>query len=703
MTLEYRNTTDPLGVEVLDPLEQVSLHVSTSTNQFWDGPDDVPFEEFVDETIALETWYVEFDIGIFLVVLDEQMNFVARAVDQDLQTLPFGTYIVNIPTAVKSYLLFSGKPSIRVDEDGARIEFETVRRVVFGLRSNYTEPRSTIETTDRPSDIATTISALSGGITTTSPDRTFAALRSHPPRIEVGDELVIPDDVSLPATNIELVVPPRYGALFTAAPLTYYLSATLRIGDDPRLVVDGEQFPLGTEQPLEDDLVRTLQHVYFLDCLARSVGTFAHDPPADAELLSTLPFDLEWAYEADIEDRVKQYLQVPFDDTATEIPRFPMVAHVPARPDSLSSIPHVLHRFGLVRPARGTLMSPGQSAIPAFAREAQSADSSPATGVGHATRHVKLDARDDAITHAWFGPGVPTNGAKGLPKSFDNAFRGRTPKDTLGVLVVCNDEEMLPEHEVLDEFYDRRTGIERNVSLRSDVRTSDLSALLCDERYDLFHFIGHATESGLRCPDGYLDTGTVDSVGMDLFVLNACETYEQARRLVDGGAVAGVATNTQVANGDATTIGRDVSRLLSDGFSMSGAVELATVQLDVGSQYLVLGDGLSRYSRKENVAPTVIELERRGDDSFGIAVQTYIRGTDRFGSTTLNVIDTGEGTRWSETVLDPDTTSTHVLSREGLPEAVMGFGNGERGPPVRMHGELHWPTSEADVEALLDG
>ncbi|WP_439026861.1 hypothetical protein [Haloarchaeobius sp. DT45] len=318
--------------------------------------------------------------------------------------------------------------------------------------------------------------------------------------------------------------------------------------------------------------------------------------------------------------------------------------------------------------------------------------------------HVELSPIDDAVTQAWFGPGIPTNAAKATRVSFENALDSQTEKATIDVAVVCNDEEMLPEQKVLDEFYDRNRGIGRNVTLCSDVSCSEMASLFTDDHYDLLHFIGHASPEGLYCRDGPLDVCGLESVGVDLFLLNACQTYHHARALIDGGAVAGVATTARITNRDATIVGRNISRLLSDGFSMSAAFEQATMHLEAGSQYLVVGDGLSRFSTKEGAPPTVLELRERGEDLFELSVSTYLRESDTLGTLTENyVYDENETEKeWEEMIFDPGTTSGHALGLRHIARSVMEFADEGKSTPVRFGNKLHWPESEADVVRLLE-
>ncbi|WP_267640050.1 hypothetical protein [Haloarchaeobius amylolyticus] len=703
MALEYRQTTDPCGIEVLDPLAQVSVQFETSGNQFSPGPTDVPFWDLVDETIELETDHVEFSSQFVLHVFNEEMEQLRQRFGKEQFTLPFGTYVINFPSPVKMYLMVTGQPDIRGGVGYTRVEFQDRRQVVIGFRSNHSEPMATIQTPDRPEDMATAISALGGSFSTTSPDRSWAGLRDYPPKLELGPTLSIPDEIETRETDIDVIVPPRYGALFTAAPLTYYLSGRLRSGPEPAIVAGDEHVDIGVERSLEDDLVRLQRQMFFLDCVVRSIGVYQHDPILDEATISELPFDLDWAYDATPAERLQAYLQVEFTDIEADMPRIPMVAHLPPRPESVTVLPHVLHRLGAVRPARGRPTKPVSSTISAFTRDFESPFSSGTVNDIQDQSYVELSAPDDAVTQAWFGPGIPTNASKATQASLEHGLDIDNEKDSIKVAMVCTDESMLPARDALDDLYDKDRGINREIVRLFDPDRAKLRSVLADDQYDLLHFIGHANRAGLHCRDGVLDVGDLARVGPDLFVLNACETYHQARSLVEQGAVAGVTTHSRVANRDANIIGRNISRLLSEGFSMSAAVEQATMHLDSRSQYLVVGDGLSRFSIRGDVTPTVVTVNLRDEDSAVLSVKTYLWEPHKVGTVTMNCVyaEDETETEWMDTIFDPGETSTYTIDRVRLPKAVMEFGDSETGPPLWVAGELHWPESESDVERLL--
>jgi len=74
------------------------------------------------------------------------------------------------------------------------------------------------------------VSALPSALKTTSPERTWPTLRGHPPLLELGDRLEIPDAIDPPDGEISLTVPREYASVYQAAPLAFFLGATIRPG-----------------------------------------------------------------------------------------------------------------------------------------------------------------------------------------------------------------------------------------------------------------------------------------------------------------------------------------------------------------------------------------------------------------------------------------------------------------------------------------
>ncbi len=63
-----------------------------------------------------------------------------------------------------------------------------------------------------------------------------------------------------------------------------------------------------------------------------------------------------------------------------------------------------------------------------------------------------------------------------------------------------------------------------------------------------------------------LDTRELDTVGIEGFFLNACQSYDQGMALIDAGAVGGVVALNDVINSGAVRVGRTMIRLLNRSF-----------------------------------------------------------------------------------------------------------------------------------------
>ncbi|WP_435333300.1 hypothetical protein [Haloarchaeobius sp. TZWWS8] len=686
MSLQFIQTSDPTGLQVVDPLAKTSLQLRLSSNEFRPGPEDVPFSEYVEETVVVETDHIYLDYQLLLHVRNEEMAYLEELRKGDRRSFESGTYVIDFSTPQKCYLFVEGRPKIEQTSTQTRILFERERQVTLGFRSTENVPTETVVTTERPSDIARAISALGDSHLSSSPERSWPTLRTYPPRIEIGDRLHIPDTIESPSSGIELVVPPRYAALLCAAPLAYYLGADLRIGEAARVETSATTVDIGVTRTLEDDLVRLLKQVFVLDCACRTEGLYRSTHYLDDQLFEALPFDTEWAFEADIASRLEEYLDVPYNRIEKSVPRWSAVAYLPPAASSVPALSHVLHRLGIVRPARGTLVSKPSISINQFTRFGGG------TFVGP-ERFVEPTVFDDAVSHIWFGPGTPLTGEHGSLQAYENRLRSRTPTESVDITVVCNEETMVPEQRSLDRFYRNSFGIDREVHLRTDVNQEELSRLLSDEQCDLFHFIGHASKEGLRCSDGQFDVNSLDSLCPDLFVLNACDTYHQAKDIVEHGGVAVVATHARVSNEEAVRAGQDVARLLADGFSVCAATEQVGRSLSGGSPYIVVGDGLARIASQMRGNPSVMTLTQTGDDEYRLDLDVYLQGVDSVGGwTSFTLRDQKQSRLDAGRISFTDVHATLLV--EELPAVSY---------PLFYRDSLHWLESEADVRELLEG
>jgi hypothetical protein len=146
-----------------------------------------------------------------------------------------------------------------------------------------------------------------------------------------------------------------------------------------------------------------------------------------------------------------------------------------------------------------------------------------------------------------------------------------------------------------------------------------------DVDVDLLHYIGHSDAEGLRCPDGRLDLQSVERTGIRTFLLNSCNSYEQALGLVEAGAVGGVATTEDVYNASAVDVGATIARLLDSGFPLHAAVDVAQQTSLLSDSYLVVGDGSHQLIQPDNAVVMQFTVRRAEPevDRFKISISSY--------------------------------------------------------------------------------
>src|SRR5699024_9950506 len=147
--------------------------------------------------------------------------------------------------------------------------------VTVGARSYHKRPAATVRTPADPESMMAAISTFGSALKTTSPERAYPTLRGHPPAIELGDTLSIPDSFtrSDPAVTIEIPADLKY--IYSAAPLAYYLGAELVASEELRLCA-GESFEytLDSEHGFETEVERVLKQTFLLDCVTRTEGLY---------------------------------------------------------------------------------------------------------------------------------------------------------------------------------------------------------------------------------------------------------------------------------------------------------------------------------------------------------------------------------------------------------------------------------------------
>ncbi|MFB6080744.1 MAG: hypothetical protein ABEJ81_07090 [Haloferacaceae archaeon] len=691
---------DGPGVVVIDHVERHRFELWTDGPVTPEPTDGERFRFPTDAAVAVRTAAVTVPTVVQTYVRDADGRMLAE-VDRgtDVSFGP-GSYDIEVCAPMKIYLRIEGPLEVSADVFGITIAADVDRRVLVGGRSHHERPAATVTTTAAPRDVLRALSTFGSALKTTSTERSYPTLRGHPPLVELGETLDVPDGLEPPDTGIEIVLPPELGPAYVAAPLAYYLGATMVPGDTPRLVTE-----TGVDEALGPDVERTvretLERTFLLDCLVRTEGYYRVDLHERRVAERRIDLDFSSLYDRSPADRLAAYLDVPYDVVADLVPDWGLTTHVSPTPAHVEVLPFLAHDLAVVRtPAddSATATSPQAEATAAFFRAGDSPGGEATAGGftrGTAARgatnpdvtYIQPEPTD-ALEQVWVGDGTPLGATKAIPEAYHNRL-GRSPVEgDIDITVVCNDRAMAAESDVVDETYGTAVNLPFDVSVREELTRAELRETLARDG-DFLHYIGHIDDRGFECADGWLHAETVDHVGTDAFLLNACQSFEQGTELVRAGAVAGIVTLNDVVNDVAVRMGHLLARLLNHGFPMTGALDVAADAHPIDDQYTVVGDGRLTLARTEGSAPNAPVVATIDGDDYELTYCPYPTNRTTTGSMIRPYVgDDDEHYLFSGTVGSFDVSPTELAEFLAL-EPV----------PVRIDGEVRW-SDEMDLDEL---
>ncbi|WP_247001798.1 hypothetical protein [Halosolutus gelatinilyticus] len=633
----FRPANGTSGIVVHDPIQGRQFPLRTRSAVDPKPADDDRFLFPVDGATTIETDRITLPFVVAVYVRDvADGELVAEAEHFAYEELPPGEYVLELMAPIKIYVRVGGPVTIASSTDHMRIEFDERRRLEIGARSNHRRPETTVTTTADPADLMAAVSTFGSALKTLSPERSLPSLRGHPPRLELGGELRIPDELSAPETGIRIELPPERSTVYAASTLAYYLGATLEPGPEPQIVTRTDRtYPLSGEgRDFEDEVERVLGRCFLLDCVARTEGLYRIALHERDVLDDRLDVDWRAAYDASPADRLETYLSVPYADLADLVPSWRLVTYATPAPHNATSLPFVVNELSLIRSAVGRSSTPEPAAAAPGIDEFFRSSRAPAdTAVGTTRRSSEgpepADASyvslpdTDSLEIAWLGDERPVGANHLLDCGFEHRIERGRPSDEVEITVVCNDPAMSAEYDDANRsLYGNRHELPFDVTVHYDLATAELEDVLATDT-DFLHYIGHSESDAFICHDGRVNAADVDRIGPHAFLLNGCTSYEQGIRLVEGGSVGGIVTHSDVGNEDATAIGRSIARLLNAGFSLRSALVIARDHRIVGTQYLVVGDGSAQVAQSEGGTPVRFRVDSRDDGRYDLVAETY--------------------------------------------------------------------------------
>mgnify|MGYP000209321451 CR=1 FL=1 len=624
--------SDGAGVVVRDNVERRQFLLRTPSPVDPEPTDSSRFSLPTDAAVRIETDRIGLAANTVVCVRDEAGSMLARVDQQGREELGAGTYSIELFGAVKTYLRTDGPLTVDAQPLETVLSFGEPQTVFVGARSSHESPATTITTTDDPLDVMAAVSAFSSALKTTSVERSYPTLRGHPPLLELGDELAVPDALDVPETGVSIELPPTLRHVFVATPLAYYLGARLVPGDAPRLVTeDGFVHDFDGPHGFEEAVERALKRTFFLDCVVRTEGIYDVPLHERQTVESRTDIDVEGLYDASLGERLSAYFEIPYEEVADLLPEWKLTTHVAPRADNIELLPFVTNDLAVVRTPSGTEVHHSEvqaAVVDDFLRGDVDAGTVRSAGTTTPSETYVKPSSTDSVEQAWISDGTPVGASKTTPAAYRNRLQREPTQGDIGITVVCNDPEMLAETDIVDEVYGSRDGLSFDVDAHYDLSRAELRETLA-EPTDFLHYIGHIDDDGFQCRDGKVDAETLDTVGTGAFFLNACQSYDQGLALVEAGAIGGIVTFSEVINSQAVGVGRTLARLLNGGFPLQASLEVVRIDSDVAHQYGVVGDGSLSVVQSESGVAVYCEVFDKPGEQFEVSYHAF--NTSRAG------------------------------------------------------------------------
>ncbi|WP_128475819.1 CHAT domain-containing protein [Halorussus pelagicus] len=628
-------------MEIIDPIENHRYVLYTPEPVSLEPADTEAFAYPVSVARRFVTSKITLPSNPYLGIMDaSDGKHISDISYGEIRQFDDDQYLLHVGAPFKTYLCIDSSLHVENRTPEVKIEFRSETSVKVGARSSHTSPASTVTVPDDPEAVMKAVSTFGSALKTTTPEQAWPTLRGHPPRLERGEELSIPDELDVPDTGVTLHVPTDYEHVFPVAPLAYYLGASVVPGNPPRLTTeDGFVHHLGEGEKFENEVARVLKQVIVLDCVTRAETEGFHpvDLAERRAVESVTDLDFEALYDASLAERLPTYLSVPETVLDEVQPWWSRVTYARPVAESLELLPYIADDLSILRvkpassdsqPSANVENSPQQDALRSFKRRSDIAaldlpsdSDGRATGVPDSDEYVPLP-EVEALERAWVGDGTPVHGTKLHPAAFRHE-RTEATDGVIEVTVVCNDEQMREEWDTVSEVYGERETVPFEVDCRFGVSTDELRALLAED-HDLFHFIGHIDGRGLACPDGILDAETVSETGATTILLNACRSHDQGVALVEAGARAAIVSWGDVGNLGAVEVGETFARLLNYGFTVGSALEIVEEHTSIGRHYVAVGDPNITVAQCDDAAPILFEMTSGTPVQYGNEVETKV-------------------------------------------------------------------------------
>ena len=379
-------------------------------------------------------------------------------------------------------------------------------------------------------------------------------------------------------------LPPDYRFLYPAAPLAYYLGASVEVDDEPFIAFrSAEPMPLPCLDGLEQWMGEKLSRVFYLDCAVRyawaSGGTLnGMDVQALVGRCAGEVFNMG------AEERFLLYTGLNFD--MREIPEWHMASYLDPVAESVEALPFLLRSLSAIYMPRSVPVTE-RALVSRAVRDFLGRQNESPDMCDNATGSVVLPALRKAGSQLWFSDGFPVDAAKSSVRAFLNRQKYGAGKRQARVGVICNDPAMEREVDIIIEALSNSPV---SMQVYWNTGASDFSEIFA-RGFDIVQLIGHCDAQGFRCSDRPARIEDVTENNTPMFFFNSCSSHREAARLIEKGSVCGVATFFRVLEEAAVDVCRNFYLLLGEGYPASVSIGAAMECSVLGKEYLLLGDG----------------------------------------------------------------------------------------------------------------
>jgi|GEM_PF-4849059 len=478
--------------------------------------------------------------------------------------------------------------------------------------------RKVLYTSGEIEDVFRCVSGLCTGHGIESPNKSNPEFRDVPPQVRLIGEGRVKNGYVRRKFSIHL--PPDLRYLYSAAPLAYYLGASVEIGGRPRLTFKGhEPLRLPKFPDFEGYMGEALRRIFYLDCAVR----YATQSGKSVDGIDI--HGLFGIYASDIfclgmEERFLLYMDPSI--RIPGLPRWHMASYLEPVPENVEVLPFLLRSLSAIYEPRHSAVSERDvvsMCVKGFLRQ----DKETGLSVDDKKRAIVVPSLHNACAHLWFAEGFPVDAAKGSARAFANRKKFmRHGRGQVHVGVVCNERAMRREVKVIKAGLASSQAV---VKVHRDTSISRFTEVFA-HGYDVVQFIGHCDARGFKCSDGFARVSDISVNNTPMFFFNSCSSHHEAARLIEKGSVCGVATLFRVLEEAAMEVCKNFYIMLGAGYPVLTSINAAKECSVLGKEYLLIGDGSFTCFEGDRFRPFYRIVGKDGEYSLQCTVSNIEKG-----------------------------------------------------------------------------